>query len=176
MFPNDGYMVLTEEARAIGYRPVSEVGQACDFDFGFRYCLNASSVWFHNEYTAIYRISGDAISKSAITAPHVFKILSDYRSGHKGECPAEVEQAIDKVLMYFAPRAVSGHARLGKGREALRILVSSDYTTREKFRLKFLFHIALTLAALVAGTSGAACVISTLRWFGAFRKPRGISS
>jgi hypothetical protein len=137
--------------------------------------LDASSVWFHDQYTAIYRMTGEAISKTAITAPNVFKILNDYRRVNTGNCSAEVAQAIAKVLNYFAPRAVSGHARLGQGREALRILVSSDYTLRDRLRLRFLFHTALTFAALVGGSTGAACIISTLKWFGAFRQSGEIS-
>ena len=175
MFPNDGYMVLTEAARKIGYRPVSEVGQACDFDFGLRCCKDAGSVWFHDKYTAIYRMTGDAISKTAITAPHVFKILSEYKRSDKEGRPAEVKQAIDKVLIYLAPRAVSGHARLGQGGEALRILVSSDYTLQERFSLRFLYHCMLTLSALVAGASGPATVLAILKWLGGFQETREIS-
>jgi glycosyltransferase involved in cell wall biosynthesis len=176
MFPNDGYMVLTEVARRIGYRPFSEVGHACDFDFGFRCCLDANSIWFHDQYTTIYRLSGEAISKTSITEPNVFEILSEYKQAHKGECPAEVQVAIDKVLTYFAPGAVSGYARQGQGRKALRILVSSDYSIGEKLSLRFLFHTALTFSALVGGSSWAEGVIAIWKWFGAFRRPREISS
>jgi glycosyltransferase involved in cell wall biosynthesis len=174
MFPNDSYMILTATAREVGYRPFSEVGQACDFDFAFRCCVNAGSVWFHDGYTAIYRISGDAISKTAITAPYVYKILNDYKSAHKQLAP-EVEHAIDQVLAYFAPRALSGHARMGQGRAALKILVSPNYATRERFRLKFLWHSALTFSALVAGSSGSNAIISAMKWGEGLKRPRRIS-
>jgi len=136
MFPNDGYMVLTERARSIGLRPFSRVGDACDFDFGVRYCADNGAIWFHDAYTCVYRLSVDAISKTALTAPFVYRTLSEYRTETAGRLTPVVGLALRQELENAAPRAVSDHARAGQGLQALRILILSDYVWRERLRLR----------------------------------------
>jgi len=159
MFPNDGYMVLTERARAIGLLPASQVGAACDFDFGLRYCADNGNVWFLNSYTSAYRISDDAISKTSITAPFMFRALREYRAKKINELMPEIRQALQEEIESAAPRAVSGHARMGEGLQALSILFSPDYGLRNRMRLKFLFQVAVTFVALVAGVRGVQVVL-----------------
>jgi len=174
MFPNDGFMVLAEKARATGYRPFSVVGAACDFDFGLRYCLDNDDVWFCDNYTTVYRLSDDAISKTSITAPYVYKLLNEYEERKKNVLAPEVRSALRDAIESSAPRAVSGYARLGQGFDALRILASSDYAFPERFRLKFLLHSALTFAALIGGAQGARLVVRAMARIGRQAKQREI--
>ncbi len=158
MFPNDGYMVLTERARAIGYDVSEEVGDACDFLFSMKYCADDARVWFLDSYVSLYRVSDDAISRSSITAPAVYEALVRERTQRQALRP-EVRLALREALDRVAPDAASGYARLGKGKTALRIILSSDYPMRKRFSLKFALHCALTFAALLRGTKGVQAVL-----------------
>ncbi len=160
MFPNDGYMVVTEQARAVGYRPFHEVGEACDFDFGLRLCSETSKIWFHNEYTSAYRFSDDAITKTAITAPFIYKFLKETKVSTK-----EAEEELHKSFKVFAPNAAAGYARMGQGWNALRVLLSSDYSFKKRLQVKFLFHSFLTFVALTAGKKGVDLVLKMLRGY-----------
>lgn len=171
MFPNDGYMVLTERARAIGYSGSGLAGDACDFDFSIRYCDDGAEIWFVDQYTSAYRVSDDAISRSSITAPYVYKVLNERRV-HESHLAPEVRRALRKAIERFAPDAVSGYARMGYGLKALRILLSSDYALRKRFRAKFLFHAVLTLAALVGGTRGVQLILRAVERCSTVANPR----
>ncbi len=159
MFPNDGYMVLTDRARATGYRPFKEVGEACDFDFGIRLCSQASQLWFLNKYISAYRFSDDAITNSAITPPYSYRLLKEL------EVPKEFQAILNQSITWWTPDAVSGYARMGQGWNALRILLSTDYSLKQRLRAKFLFHCLLTFVALTAGSRGVNLVLKMLKGY-----------
>lgn len=148
MFPNDGFMVLTQYARDIGYRGTDRVGEACDFDFGLRLCATGEKIFFLDRCVSKYRISNDAISKTAIPAPYAYRVLREV------QIPDAAREARTIAMNVFAPAAVSGFARMGLGLEALRILISSDYPLRQRLRLRFLYHVVLVLIALCTGARG----------------------
>ena len=63
--PNDGYILLTKHAKAIGSRLEEEIGTACDFDFALRATVEYHlGFYFINEYTTAYNISDDSVTSS----------------------------------------------------------------------------------------------------------------
>lgn len=65
--PNNGYMVKTEAARAVGYRPESEVGHVCDFDFGVRLAQRHPGQTFLliDRETSAYRLTPASVSRGS---------------------------------------------------------------------------------------------------------------
>jgi glycosyltransferase involved in cell wall biosynthesis len=149
MFPNDAYMVITKTAREIGYRPPSEVGEACDTDFGVRLCVAADSVWFLDEYTAKYRNSEDAISKISYLQPFA------YSSIEGAAVPTAALPAKRIALQGLAPAAVSGFARLGQPGRALGILLSSNYRLNDKLHPRAAYHSYLIFKAYLRRLIGS---------------------
>lgn len=63
--PNDGYLLLSKHAQAIGSRLEDEIGTACDFDFALRATVEHHlDFYFINEYTTAYNISDDSVTSS----------------------------------------------------------------------------------------------------------------
>lgn len=63
--PNDGYILLTKHAKAIGSRLENQIGTACDFDFALRATVEHHlNFYFINEYTTAYNISEDSVTSS----------------------------------------------------------------------------------------------------------------
>jgi glycosyltransferase involved in cell wall biosynthesis len=135
MFPNNGYMILTQVAREVRYRAPSEVGEACDTDFGLRVCLRAKSVWFLDEYTAMYRISEDAVSKRSRLEPFAYDAIEG------AEVPPAAKAARTQALQHLAPGATSGFARLDRPERALSIFLSKNYRFRDKLRPRGGYHL-----------------------------------
>jgi glycosyltransferase involved in cell wall biosynthesis len=135
MFPNDGFLVTTSLARKIGYRSFAEVGHACDMDFGLRFCAAARDIWFVDEYTAKYRTTDIAISKTSIVDPYTYAMLCEIPAS------AEAEQDLRDARRAIAPAATSGFARMGKPTDALRLFLSRDYPFWQRFKPRGLFHL-----------------------------------
>jgi glycosyltransferase involved in cell wall biosynthesis len=157
MLPNNGYMALTKHAQRIGYRPWHEVGGACEYDFGLRFCLDNAQLCFVDHYVSAYRLSDDAMRLGSNDAPDVLKILK------QTTVPPAAEAGNRIAIEHFTPAAVSGFARKGDGSSALKLLISKDYPFKDRFSAKFVFHTLLTLAALLRGKQGAAYVLRKLR-------------
>ena len=143
MFPNDGYMVLTEAARAAGYRSRAEVGDACDTDFGLRLCAAAAEVWFVDEFLAKYRNSDDSITRQNFLEPFAYDVI------RTTPVPAAALPARRRALEDLAPNATSGFAQLGRPGEALAVFTSPYYTLRDKLRPRAAYHAGLIAAAYV---------------------------
>lgn len=63
--PNDGFILKTEIAKLISYRPESIIGTACDFDFALRAALVYKiNFYFIDDYTTVYAISDDSVTMS----------------------------------------------------------------------------------------------------------------
>ncbi|MFD2573295.1 glycosyltransferase family 2 protein [Spirosoma soli] len=58
-FPNNAYLINADLAKKVKYRPI---GEACDFDFGFRVGQTGEKIHFVNKFTAKYRLSAVAVS------------------------------------------------------------------------------------------------------------------
>ncbi len=137
MFPNNGYMVRAEVARGIRYRPPSEVGEACDTDFGLRLCLSAKAIWYVDEYTAMYRLSEDSITKRTYLEPFAYQAIEG------AEVPPAAYEAKSQALKTLAPAATSGFARLNEPERALTIFLSRDYRIRDRLRPRGAYHLLL---------------------------------
>ncbi len=148
MFPNDGFMVRTDAARRVGYRPRELVDHACDYDFGLRLCLDAAGIYVLDRFVAIYRFTDDALSQEAMPNPFVYRLLRETK------IPENAVPAYREAMAFFMPRAVSEYVRLGQGGSALAILLSKDYPRSEDFGAKFLFYFFLALVAMVTGERG----------------------
>ncbi|SMG26050.1 glycosyltransferase family 2 protein [Paraburkholderia susongensis] len=144
MFPNNGYLVDTLAARRIAYRTTAEVGEACDFDFGLRLCLDAPAVCFVDEFVSISRETALSISTHALPAMHAFAQLRD------SVVPAAAQAARADALRRIAPRAASAYARAGEPGEAWRVLLSKHYPMRERLRARFFYHVLLAARATLA--------------------------
>ncbi|NML33908.1 glycosyltransferase family 2 protein [Paraburkholderia antibiotica] len=144
MFPNNGYLVDTLAARRIGYRTRSEVGDACDFDFGLRLCVEASAVYFVDEFVSVSRETALSISTHALPAMHAFAQLRD------SAVPPAAQAARADALRRIAPRAASAYARAGEAAGAWRVLLSKHYPLRERLRARFLYHLMLAARATFA--------------------------
>ncbi len=141
MFPNDAYMARTADARATTFRSQDLVGDACDFDFGLRLCLQASGVYFLNRYVSSYRLTAVSISKNSHPSSWAYALLNDT------PVPAEAEVFRDRALALLAPLAASAFARAGHAEAAARVLCSRHYRMRDRMKARFVLHVGLTLLA-----------------------------
>lgn len=151
MFPNNGFLVDTLSARRIAYRPPAEVGEACDFDFGFRLCVEAQAICFVDEFVSVSRETAQSISTTALPAMHAFAQL------RTSSVPAAAQAARNDALRRVAPRAASAYARAGEPAAAWGVLMSRHYPMRDRLRARFLYHVLLATRSTFAvrGTSGA---------------------
>lgn len=144
MFPNNGYLVNTADARRIAYRPAAEVGEACDFDFGLRLSVDAKAICFVDEFVSVSRETALSISTHALPAMHAFAQL---RESH---VPAAAQAAREDALRRVAPRAASAYARAGESGAAWRVLLSKHYPMRDRLRARFLYHVLLAARSMFA--------------------------
>lgn len=126
-FPNDGYMVRSEIARAIRWRPVSVVGAGGDFDFGLRIGLQYDGFFFLDEYTAKYRETATGSISSSSTDDAA---LSSYLVMKEIALPKEAEKLRAAKLAALAPRAMMQAVKLGRKKEAARIYFSKHHASR----------------------------------------------
>ncbi|KEO72301.1 glycosyltransferase family 2 protein [Anditalea andensis] len=119
--PNNGYLLRTKIAKQISYRNAPEVGDACDFDFGFRIGLAGYKLGYLDRFTSKYRLTKNSISLSNTDfAYRAYKlILPYYRSSldrdrlvqialSRKSAPAVVEaiqkgKVSDGWSIYFSP-------------------------------------------------------------------------
>ncbi|WP_454825260.1 glycosyltransferase family 2 protein [Paraburkholderia xenovorans] len=144
MFPNNGYLVNTVDARRIAYRPAAEVGEACDFDFGLRLSVAATAICFVDEFVSVSRETALSISTHALPAMHAFAQLCE------SHVPAAAQAAREDALRRVAPRAASAYARAGEPASAWRVLLSKHYPMRDRLRARFLYHVLLAARSTFA--------------------------
>jgi glycosyltransferase involved in cell wall biosynthesis len=143
MFPNNGYLVRTSLARAIGYRHAADVGQACDTDFGLRLCLAAREIWFLDEYVEKYRISEHSVTSTSFLQHDAYDVIAH------APIPPAAAQAQRIALADLAPGAASSFARLNQPRRALAVYLSPHYGLPNRLRLRGIFHAALIALSFV---------------------------
>ena len=142
MFPNDGYMVDSILAREIGYRSRQEVGDACDTDFGIRFCAAARKIWFVDEFTSKYRITAVSVGNSALLTHSTYQMLLDLK------VPREAESTLVTARRTAAPGALSAFARLGYTGKALQIFLSHDYPLKKMLSARGVYHLLLIMRSL----------------------------
>jgi glycosyltransferase involved in cell wall biosynthesis len=138
-FPNDGWIVLADAARAVGYRDCANVGDACDLDFSLRLAAETPGFCFLNEYTADYRlhprsVSGGSGCDMAVRAYYLIEGL---------DLPGELELARRERLRQLAPRAVSHLLASGERRAAAKIYMSEHYMLRKRISVHGAAHAVL---------------------------------
>jgi glycosyltransferase involved in cell wall biosynthesis len=146
-FPNDGYMVRTATARTVRYRDDSDVGAACDFDFGLRLAAVAESFYFLDEYTAKYRLTTISVSSSdGNNVPILmFNLLKHVN------LPVEIEPNRQQQMQKYASPAVNRWLALGDRRSALPVYTSPVYGWRRRFTGRGLVHAILLLCPATVG-------------------------
>ncbi len=126
-FPNNGYMLRSEAARAILWRPVAEVGNGGDFDFGLRLGLRYPKFYFVDTYTSEYRLtSGGSISSSSTDDA----ALRSYWNVVRMQLPPEAEACRADKLARSAPHAMMQALRHGKKKQAWEIYRSPSHPWR----------------------------------------------
>jgi glycosyltransferase involved in cell wall biosynthesis len=123
--PNNGYLVLTEAARAIRFRDRNIVGDGCDYDFGIRLAQQYGGFFFLDQYTSQLRRTPGSITSSGTVSP-MFGVVSAL------DLPPELEFARRIALRRMAPGVVRDFALHGRRREALRVYLSDAYPLRQR--------------------------------------------
>jgi glycosyltransferase involved in cell wall biosynthesis len=123
--PNNGYMVKTEVAQKLLWR--TDIGDGCEYDFGFRLGVAGYQTYFVNKFLGMYRLSAQSISGAGGSdmAYQSFKIMRD--------CHTEtaMAQSIRSRRLYErAPIAITECALRGYRKEALSIYFSKWYRNR----------------------------------------------
>lgn len=125
--PNNGFLIKTELARKVRYRPETVIGHAVDADFGIRVALAAAqrSFAYIDTFVSEYRLNPDSISQST-TINRREDMLFEYIETL--ELPATDEKARDGFLERIAVAAALDAARARRRWTALRIIFSRYYT------------------------------------------------
>jgi len=130
-FPSNGYMVLASAAKSVMYRSYEEIGNGGDFDFSFRLSIKYPNFFFLDKYTSKYRLSSDAISKSANddAAAQSFNIVLTT------DVPEELSWAKEFELKRAAPIAIIQSINVGKKEQAWDIYFSKYHPLSKRLSL-----------------------------------------
>lgn len=123
--PNNGYMIRAEIAKKMLWR--TDIGDGCEYDFGFRLGVAGYKTYFVDKYLGVYRLSAQSISGAGGSdmASQAYKIMLN--------CKAETLKAqniLEKRLYERAPIAITEYSLRGNRQEALAIYFSKWYRTR----------------------------------------------
>ncbi|WP_251964086.1 glycosyltransferase family 2 protein [Salinibacter ruber] len=127
-FPNDGYMVRADAAKAVGYDHPG-AGDACDFAFGVELARTTQGDFYYTDaYVSQYRHSEESIVRGeevADTAYRAFKIVTEQFSNE-----VESDPYVKKWLRERAPVAIMMAAQNGFPRDGFRWFVSRYHRPR----------------------------------------------
>ncbi len=139
-FPNDGYMIKSEVARRVRYRDQNEVGTTrwCDYDFGIHLAQAGTSFFYLDKYTAKYRLTKEAISKSG-NPTYMFAVIEQIR------VKSSESWAKNRALQRLAPIVAPNYALNGQRTKALRVYFSKYYGVKRKFTKGGIFCLLLIL-------------------------------
>lgn len=138
-FPNDGYMVLTEAARATRYKNDRDISHACDFEFGLRLAERCQKFYFLDEYTADYRVTETSISSDNNYSHLSYKIIELL------SLPPELEPLRATCLQKYAAPAINAWLAIGDTQAANQIYNSSYYPWSQRLSPKGLIQYLLLL-------------------------------
>lgn len=141
-FPNNAYLVRTEAARNIGVRSKELAGDACDADFGVRLALRHPGKTFFlvPEYTAEYRITDQAISRSGCMSADYYSVLRTL------SVPARSEPTRQAALRQLAGNATGQFARRGQRAKAIGVYLSRCYGWKRRLSVRGMSHLARILS------------------------------
>lgn len=117
-FPNDGYMIKSEIAKKLKYN--TNAGDGCDFDFGLRVGTNNCKMYFLNQYTAMYRLSKEAVNKKKNNNASIYS----FEVVESLEVPPSSLRYKYRWLMNRAPVAIADAANLRFNKKAFKIYFS----------------------------------------------------
>jgi glycosyltransferase involved in cell wall biosynthesis len=135
-FPNNGYLVLSEAARQVGYRSWEAVGDGCDYDFGIRLGTWGGRFVFVDAFTSQVRMTDRSITSGG-------RFGAMYRVVRAMDLPASAEYARTIALRRLAPFAVRDGALDGRRREALGIYLSPHYPAANRVKPQGIYHLLL---------------------------------
>ena len=119
-FPNDGYLVRADLAKAVGYLRAGEMGRgACDFFFGVFLAEAAGErqFYFVNEFTSAYRVSEESVSNSGASDDAAYRT---FRLGVE-RCEAHsARPVVSQHLRNTSAVAISQAVSLGLRKDAAR--------------------------------------------------------
>jgi glycosyltransferase involved in cell wall biosynthesis len=135
-FPNNGYLVETAAAQAIGVRSFGEIGNSADADFSIRLALEnrGRTFAFIDRETSQYRLNREGIRSTTLDSN---RRLYAFLRGISGLSVRE-ERARQEFLRKIAVTATVENALHGKRGAALRIFFSPFYP-RRRHPLKTLY-------------------------------------
>ena len=136
-FPNDGYMVLTQAARNTRYRDRSEVSNACDFDFGLRLAETYDQFYFVNHYTALYRLTTEAVSSQNTHSHITYELIAALT------VPEDVEAIRSDRLRTYASAAINEWLSIGNQAAAYKIYTSLYHPWSKRFTSRGLVQLLL---------------------------------
>jgi len=125
MFPNNGFLVRADLAKALGYDDGGKAGYARDFYFGFRLGQLGRPFYFVHEFTAKCRMTTASESRGNRNADNAYRTMSILLAEVSPEALASSE--IKRTLRDLAPLAITTAARRGERAKAIGWLVSSHY-------------------------------------------------
>ncbi|TYQ31078.1 glycosyltransferase family 2 protein [Pseudanabaena sp. UWO310] len=130
-FPNDCFMILASAAKDIKWRSYEEVGNGGEFDFSLQLGLKYKNFFFLDTYTAKYRLSRAAMSKSDNddAAAQSFNIVLNT------DVPEELAWAKEFELKRAAPIAILQSINLGKKKQAFDIYFSKYHPLSKRLSL-----------------------------------------
>jgi len=147
--PNNGFLVLTQTACAIGYRPYGEVGVYCDTDFNLRLAskLAPRSVVFIDCFTSQYRLSAESISNNVIVhrTEHPRAAVALYEFVSTLTISPQIEEARDIFVARLVDKVVKGYALAGRRRCALHLFFSKSYPLEKRLSSKGVYHFSLIM-------------------------------
>jgi glycosyltransferase involved in cell wall biosynthesis len=139
-FPNDGFVVTTDAARATLWRAHQEVGNGGEFDFGLRLCLTYMKFYFLNQYTVKYRLTTISNSNSRND-----EVLWGYRILRDTVLPREAEDVRRGKLQAWAPQAIVQASYLGYKQESWSIYWGDYYPWNLRLSLEGFRGLAQTV-------------------------------
>jgi hypothetical protein len=144
-FPNDGFLLVSDAARAVGYRTVEDIGRAGDTDFGIRLAREYphSSFAFIPRVTARYRLTDG----SSRTRPGICWKLHE-ELGCMDGLTFEQAKARDKLMQDIQVHAMLDNAMNGNRRKAFQIFRSHSYRRRSTLPESF-YHCAVIIAPAI---------------------------
>jgi GT2 family glycosyltransferase len=125
MFPNNGFIVRSEQAKQVGYDDGGRAGYARDFYFGFRLGRIGRPFFFVPEFTAMCRLTEKSESRNNPNSDNPFRAMSILLAELSPEELLIPE--IKMTLRRLAPLAITVAARRGARRKALEWLFSPYY-------------------------------------------------
>ncbi|ADW71517.1 glycosyltransferase [Granulicella tundricola] len=138
-FPNDGYLVESAAARAIGYRSVAEVGRAGDCDFAIRLGLHYQERSFILVADTIsqYRLTkGSSRTNVGICWRH-YEVLAKMEN-----LTLQQTAARDELMEFYTPYALVDNAVFGQRQKALSIFFAKGYRRQSSF-VRRAYHLLL---------------------------------